>query len=134
MKFIICIDKNKGITFFGKRQSADSQLRQYIAQIIGSNKLWVSNYTAKQFKNECAYVVCDDYLSNAGEQDYCFVEDKGFDLQRANGFIICNWNRNYPADAFFNVDLKEQGFKRVKKEDIKGSSHDKITIEIFQRG
>ena len=136
MKFVICIDKNNGISFFKKRQSTDGQLRAWLGNLISSNnaKLWVSSYTAKQFKDECAYIVDDDYLSKAGEQDYIFVEDKGFDVATASEFVICNWNRNYPADAFFKVDLKAQGFKRVKKEDIKGSSHDKITIEIYQKG
>ncbi len=134
MKFIICIDKNNGVSLFNKRLSSDIALREYLAQIIGDSKLWVSSYSAKQFGDECAYITDDDYLSKAGEQDYVFVEDKGFDIAKATQFIICNWNRRYPADAFFKVDLKALGFKRVDKQDLKGKSHDKITVEVYQRG
>ena len=134
MKFIICVDKNNGTMLFKKRQSADRELRAWLAQKIGDNKLWVSSYTAKQFNNECAYIIDDDYLSKAEENDYCFVEDKGYDINMANEFIVCNWNRKYPADLYFKVDLKALGFKRVEKAEIKGSSHDKIIIEVYQKG
>ena len=34
---------------------------------------------------------------------------------------------------FFNVDLKAEGFKKIKKDEFQGNSHDKITLEIYSR-
>ena len=96
--------------------------------------LWMSNYSAKQFKDLTGYTADDDYQTKAAVGDYCFVEDKGYSLEKASEVILCKWNRKYQADKFFDVDLKTKGFKKVSSEDIKGSSHDKITIEIYRKG
>ena len=55
-------------------------------------------------------------------------------LPNVTEIILCKWNRKYQADKFFDVDMKSNGFKKICSEDIKGSSHDKITIEIYKRG
>jgi hypothetical protein len=133
MNYIFCIEKNKGLTFFGKRQSEDSILREWILNYVNGAKLWVSRYTATQFKDTATIMIDDDYAHKAEENDFCWVEDKPYDISLASQVIVCNWNRRYPADKFFKEDLKALGFKKIKKEEIKGSSHDKITIEIYQR-
>ena len=66
--------------------------------------------------------------------DFCFIEDKGYSLDNVSEIILCKWNRKYQADKFFDIDLKANGFKKVSSEDIKGSSHDKITIETYKKG
>ena len=134
MKLIFCIDDKKGMMFFGKRQSQDSVLREWIINHIAENKLWMSPYSAKQFSDQTNYVVDDNYISNAMVGDFCFVEDKGYSLDNVSEIILCKWNRKYQADKFFDIDLKANGFKKVSSEDIKGSSHDKITIETYKRG
>lgn len=134
MKLIFCIDDRKGMLFFGKRQSQDSVLREWIiSHTIGSN-LWMSNYSAKQFKDLTGYIADDDYQNKVTIGDYCFVEDKGYDLEGVSEIILCHWNRKYQADKVFDIDLKVNGFKKVDSEDIKGSSHDKITIETYRKG
>ena len=55
------------------------------------------------------------------------------DDKSANEIVLCKWNRHYPADKFFDTDLKALGFKKVKTEDIAGTSHGKITIETYRR-
>ena len=45
---------------------------------------------------------------------------------------LFQWNRDYPADMYFTVDLKT-GFKKIKVEDFAGSSHKKITLEIYKK-
>ena len=46
---------------------------------------------------------------------------------------VFNWNRDYPADKYFTLDLKLNGFKRVKKEEFTGCSHKRITLEIYKK-
>ena len=134
MKLIFCIDDKNGMMFFGKRQSQDSVLREWIIGYTTGSKLWMSNYSAKQFKDLTGYIADDEYQTKADVGDYCFVEDKGYSLEKASEVILCKWNRKYQADKVFDVDLKSNGFKKVSSEDIKGSSHDKITIEIYRKG
>lgn len=134
MKLIFCIDNKKGMMFFKKRQSQDSVLRQWIIDRTAGAVLRMSSYSAKQFQSLSGVVVDDDYVNNAALQDYCFVEDKGYTLDNVSEIILCNWNRTYPADKFFDIDLNLSGFKKTDSVDIVGSSHDKITIEIYTRG
>ena len=134
MKLIFCIDDKKGMMFFGKRQSQDSVLREWIINHTAGSKLWMSAYSARQFSDQSGYTVDDNYVVNASTGDYCFIEDKGYSLDNVSEIILCKWNRKYQADKVFDIDLKANGFKKVSSEDIKGSSHDKITIETYKKG
>ena len=134
MKLIFCIDNKNGMMFFGKRQSQDSLLRKWIIEHSVDGKLWMSSYSAKQFNDHIGYIVDDNYMQNASSGDYCFIEDKGYVLDKVSEIILCKWNRRYQADKVFSIDLKTNGFKKVASEDIKGSSHEKITIETYKRG
>lgn len=134
MKLIFCIDNKNGMMFFGKRQSQDSLLRKWIVEHSVGGKLWMSSYSAKQFNDHVGYIVDDNYMQNASSGDYCFIEDKGYVLDKVSEIILCKWNRRYQADKVFSIDLKTNGFKKVASEDIKGSSHEKITIETYKRG
>ena len=72
-------------------------------------------------------------MSRADEDDYCFIEDKDYSVENVSEIILCNWNRAYPVTRYFDVDLSACGFERVSTEELVGSSHDKITIEIYRR-
>lgn len=133
MKLIFCIDDKKGMMFFGKRQSQDSVLREWIVSHTAGSKLWMSNYSAKQFKDLTGYVADDDYITKAAVGDYCFIEDKGYALENVSEIILCHWNRKYQADKVFDIDLKANGYKKIESVDLKGSSHDKITIETYRK-
>lgn len=65
MKLIFCFDNKKGMMLFGKRQSQDSVLREWIVNHTAGSKLWMSNYSAQQFKELTGYIVDDDYVANA---------------------------------------------------------------------
>lgn len=133
MKLIFCVDENNGMMFMDKRQSRDSILRKRILEIVAPNKLWMSKYSAGQFDFFWSRRVNDDYMRKAGEEDYCFIEDGEYSLDGVSEIILCNWNRTYPATKYLNVDLEANGFEKISSEEIVGSSHDKITIEIFRR-
>ena len=67
------------------------------------------------------------------EKGRIFVEDKEISLNNVSKIILCNWNRHYPADRFFNIDLVQNGFQKISEDTLKGSSHDKITVETYVR-
>ena len=133
MKLIFCIDDKSGMMFFEKRQSQDQNLREWILNYAQGSKLWMSPYSAKQFGNNASVLADDDYMVKAEENDVCFIEDGSYSTDNANEIVLCKWNRHYPADKFFDTDLKASGFKKVKTEDIAGTSHEKITIETYRR-
>lgn len=133
MKLIFCVEKGKGMMFFGKRQSQDSNLRARLMEMTAGSKLWMSTYSAKQFTEHSSFTTDDDYISKAGADDYCFVEDGPYTADGVSEIVLCHWNRKYPADKYFDIDLKGEGFKKISTEDIAGSSHDKITIEVWRR-
>lgn len=132
MKLIFCLEKDKGMMFFGKRHSQDRNLRKKLIEMTEGLKLWMSNYSAKQFTEYSSIIVDDDYMSKAEFDDYCFVEDKAYSVDGVSEIVLCHWNRKYPSDKFFEIDLKKKGFKKESSEDIKGSSHEKITIEVWR--
>lgn len=133
MKLIFCLSKDNGMMFFGKRQSKDAALRQWIKEYIGESKLWMSHYSAKQFEGIEGIFVDDDYMNKATQGEYCFVEDKEYFLEGVSEILLCKWNRTYPGDKFFDVDLKANNFKKSNTFDIAGTSHEKITIEIYTK-
>ena len=132
MKLVICLEKNKGMMFFGKRHSQDRELRKKLIEMTEGHKLWMSNYSAKQFTEYETIISDDDYMHKAQSDDYCFVEDKAYSVDGVSEIVLCHWNRKYPSDKFFEIDLKKEGFKKERTEDIKGSSHEKITIEVWR--
>ena len=133
MNVIVCVDKNNGMAFMGKRQSMDCVLREKILEIANGSRLLMNSFSARQFESTAAITVDEGFLNNAGQGDFCFVENMAVTAESVESFYVFNWNRKYPGDLFFNVDLKAEGFRRVKKEDFKGNSHDKITLEIYSR-
>lgn len=133
MKICVCLDKKNGMMFFGKRQSQDAVQREQFLSLVGDNKLWMSTYSAKLFGDLPNVIVDDNYSAKAGLDDYCFIEDQSFHISKCSMVIVYKWNRQYQADKSFTVDLKAEGFKKISTQDFVGSSHDKITEEIYER-
>ena len=114
---------------------SDCILQQHVLALAGSGRLWMSPYSRKQFADTGpAEIIADDaYLEKAETGDYCFVEDRDVAMyeDRIEKVILFKWNRNYPADTFFSLDLS--GYTLEKTEDFAGNSHEKITKEIYRR-
>lgn len=117
--------------FLKRRQSQDRALRERVLALTAGHTLWMSVYSAKQFTEGGVFITDDDYLQNAGEDDYCFVEDKDLDLSRCKGVVLYNWNRHYPSDVAWDVDLAAEGFVLTSKTDFAGHSHESITESIY---
>lgn len=133
MKLIICVDKKMGMSLFGKRQSKDSLLCEKLMSMVSPSKIYMNSYTAKLFDKSENVCASEDFLRAASDDDYCFVENTDFTLDNVNEIVLCNWNRHYPADKFFDVDLEKSGFTLKSTEEIKGSSHAKITLSVYAR-
>jgi hypothetical protein len=143
MILIVCVDDDGGMMFNNRRQSRDSAVIKKIAAISSESILWISGYTKELFTDPGGsnIRVSDDPALCAGPGEFCFLEDTspGKFADRAEKLIIFRWNRRYPSDVKFDIDPDAEDAasgKRWKKEsslDFAGTSHDKITEEIFTK-
>ena len=120
--------------FNHRRQSRDRVLMADMKTSIEDSPLLVSPYSEKLVKEHgIPCVVCDNPLASAGKNDFCFIEDIDIsDFSDAiDTVIIYKWNRRYPTDVFFNLDMST--FKMVSVYDFEGYSHEKITKEVYKR-
>lgn len=130
MKVIVCVGDNNGVMFNHRRQSQDKILRERILEMTAGKILWMNSYSAKMFGACPGIAVAEDFLDKAAEVDYCFVEDAfmaGHE-QSITEFILFKWNRVYPADQYFKIP---SNFKLTDTQDFAGSSHEKITKEVY---
>lgn len=132
MNLIICLDNSGGYSFAGRRQSSDKIQLQDMLELVGENKLFLTEYSANLFDNTPKNViVCDNPLLVAEDNDYCFIENTDIIDASINKLVIYRWNRAYPSDKSLNPSLLE-GKKMVQTIDFVGNSHEKITREIFE--
>lgn len=135
MKAIVCTDSSGGMMFNRRRQSRDEEVRKRISTLSAGAVLRMSPYSARQFAGELPEnaVVSPDFLSEAGPDDYCFIEEKDFSpfLDQIDELIVFCWNRDYPRDAVLPVDLAT--WNLAAQENFAGRSHDEITQEVYCR-
>ena len=130
----VCVDDNNGMCFNHRRQSQDRLLRADLLREAAGGPLWMNAYSAKQFKESPeALLVAPDFLAQAGPGALCFVEDQDLTpwAEKLEGIILYRWNRTYPADLRFTLPLA--GWRLARTEEFPGSSHEKITKEVYTR-
>ena len=135
MIVMICVDDSMGLLFNHRRQSQDSALRNRIQQKTRGQKLWMNSYSARQFGETASVCISESFLAQAGPKDFCFVENQHLSSYEAqiDQLILYKWNRSYPADFYFDISLSEHGWHLVSTEKFPGSSHEKITEEVYTR-
>ena len=133
MHLIVCLDENGGMTFNNRRQSKDKKIIEDVMKLTENHRLFVSEYTYKLFEGENV-VVDNDLLKNAKEDDFCFVEKEDvFEaIDKIKDVVIYNFNRSYPSDKKFPKTAVLNGKTLVETTDFTGTSHEKITREIYK--
>ena len=133
MHAIVCIDNQMGMLFNHRRQSQDRSLRDYLQNLAKSHRLLMNEYSGKQFEDTKSICISENFLLEAGKDDFCFIEDKALlpVADRIDSLILCKWNRDYPGDFFLDLDLSSWHLTYV--EEFSGSSHDQITVEVYEK-
>lgn len=136
MIVIACVDDNNGMMFNHRRQSQDRFLVEDMIHSSKGKKLYMKEYSYTMFRsfNPENCIVDNDFLNQAGQGDYCFVEDMSLAEyeQQIEKLIIYKWNKRYPAD--FSLDIcMDDGWNLVDSKEFKGYSHEKITKEIYEK-
>lgn len=136
MILIVCVDKNNGMLFNRRRQSRDTALIEHVIELSNNNNLWIKNFSKDIFEQyELKNLKIDEeLLEHAENDDYCFIEDILLSniIDKFDKIILYNWNRKYPADLYFDIDLTEWILEG--EVNFKGNSHDQITQKIYKRG
>lgn len=134
MKIALCLDDKNGMMFGGRRQSMDEQLRQDLLQTVGTARLWMSPYSAGQFAFLPETVRVDPaFLEKAGDEDWCFVEDADIlpAAHRVTQLAIYRWNRHYPSDRKFPIEVFRDRWQLISRREFPGKSHETITLEVY---
>lgn len=136
MKLVFCVDENGGVAFNNRRQSRDKAVINDLISISGEDTVYADAYSAKLFPGGFERLtVTNDPAGEAGESGFCFIERRAVSdiAAKAEGLVIYRWNRTYPSDVKFDIDPVSLGFHLYDNYDVKGNSHDKITVEIYKK-
>lgn len=131
MQVIITVENRNGMLFNHRRVSRDQKVSERILAYCKEKKLWMNAYSAKLFENNPQICVSETFLEQ--KDAICFVEDQDVTpyLPEIDTILLFHWNRDYPADFFFTVDLSE--WNRIHQEEFAGKSHEKITMEVYKK-
>ncbi len=134
MRLIVILDDNNGMKFGRRRQSRDSLLIEHMSKLVGEKPIWMNSFSGRLFaKSMQRTVISDFFLDACGDNDYCLCETKqiGSSAEKIRELIVYKWNRVYPSDLKFDLPL--ENFFLKNSEEFAGSSHDKITVEYYER-
>lgn len=158
MIIVAATDNQGGMMFNRRRQSQDRILRERVLSMARESRLWMNEYTRRQFAEAPARetggalaaahgepparsgggppILTDNtFLEKAGSGEYCFVENQPLAAceGRIEKIILFRWNRDYPGDFFFDIDVARPPWRLAETEEFPGSSHEKITQEVYIR-
>ena len=54
-------------------------------------------------------------------------------LKKTKKIVLYRWNRHYPSDVTWEPDLASMGFALTETIEFPGTSHEKITREVYVR-
>lgn len=136
MILMTCVDDNGGLRFNHRRQSRDVEIYRRIAKRFSGKTVMMTPDSVMLFndvKDQIDIKIAENGLASVGKDDIYFAEDGPLaPLQnKIDMAIIYRWNRAYPSDVPFDLDLS--AFSLKEKHDFKGHSHDDITEEIYVR-
>ena len=129
MTLYICLDDRCGLQFNRRRQSRDAAVLEDIRSRL-TGKLLIEPFSEKLIRE--AEIPC--VLPPEEAEDF-FAEDIPSDarLAQVKKLVIYRWNRLYPSDVRWEPDLAGLGFSLRETTEFPGTSHEKITREVYER-
>ncbi len=132
MKAILCLDDDYGISFFGKRQSQDKNLRLNLKNYLKENKIYMKPSSASLYQDILKNIVETNDFQNLLDEYVLFEEDIHPYIDKIDTLILYFWNRIYPKDVYFNKAILSF-YKEVDRCEFVGTSHEKITRVIYRK-
>ena len=108
--------------FNHRRLSRDRRVCEKILDYSNEKELWMNAYSRKLFTDLTdinSIQVDEEFLDKS--QSICFVENQDITpyLPKIDTLVLFQWNRDYPADFFFTVDLSQ--WNLISTEDFEGT-------------
>lgn len=131
MTIIVCLDDCGGMTFAGRRQSRDSKVLEDIKN--NYEPIYINSFSEKLIAPSGIKYTLTDNIDALGEGDTVFIEnlDVSKYAHRVSRVIIYKWNRKYLSELKFTLDMS--GYTKKSVSEFAGSSHDKITREVYEK-
>ena len=137
MKIIVCLDDYGGMLFNFRRQSRDRVLIDDVMSSLGDKKIYILEFSESLFSAyEGRYVVVEDFSTLEKSDDcVCFVENVSVAqmLSKISTVTVYHWNRVYPRDFVFDINLEKEGFSLMSSHEFAGYSHENIRKEVYER-
>lgn len=129
MTLYICLDDRNGLQFNKRRQSRDAAVLEDIRSRL-EGPLLIHPFSEKLIRQaEIPYVLPPEAAGDL------FLEEVPSEeiLALTKKLVIYRWNRHYPADVRWEPDFAALGFVLKEAVDFPGTSHEKITREVYER-
>lgn len=135
MNLIVCLEEKNGMMFNKRRLSQDVVIREDIYKNLDDKALIMNGYSFKMFEkdNSGQNIVIREDLPLDNDEDFQFIEDKqlGMYEDKINKLVVYYWNRRYPSDLKFDIDLSSDKWEVESEMEFPGKSHEKITKKII---
>ena len=137
MDLIVCVDDNLGMMFNKRRQSRDIEVTKAIINLCKNKILYIDSYSKKLFEEigYRDYNILED-TNLIFPKNSCYFSEKAvpdFVKNQVKKIVLFKWNRIYPADLHFDIDIKNDNWKLISSEEFKGHSHEKINMEVYEK-
>ena len=127
MTLYICLDDRNGLQFNKRRQSRDAAVLEDIRSRI-RDKLLIEPFSEKLIREaEIPYVLPPETAEDYFAENIPSTEV----LENTQTMVIYRWNRHYPSDIRWEPDLETRGFVLRETAEFPGTSHEKITREVY---
>ena len=136
MKIIVCLDDYGGMLFNSRRQSRDRMLIDDIMMDLGYQKICISEFSKILFTpHEGRYEIVEDFAQLLESDSVCFIENVDVKpyIDKIDTVTLYHWNRVYPRDFVFDINLEKEGFSLVSSCEFEGYSHENIRKEVYKR-
>jgi hypothetical protein len=134
MILIACVDDEMGMRFNHRRVSRDQAVMRDIVDQCQGAPLYLTSETARLLGNiECPNVQVSELLKTEKHVgQYVWIEEPELIEETfVEQIILYHWNRRYPSDAAFPIELKD--WQLTSRVDFAGNSHENITKETYIR-
>ena len=120
---------------FGKRQSRDRVLVADFVSSVCDKPIYISPFSKLIFEPHGSVNIVENPFLDSEDGSACFIENFALSpyTDMIDELIVYRWNELYPSDVKFDVDIEKSGYKLVSSYDFEGSSHERITKEIYRK-
>lgn len=135
MIVIACVDKQNGMSFYGRRPTKDRVVQERILQDAYPGKVIMSRRCAAGFPEKSQpHIICRDSPMEAALDGYCMIETENASssASRIEKVILYRWDTVYPADVYFNLPL-DTGWELESETYFDGYSHPNVRREVYVR-